>query len=50
MAVPVTPGGAYFGFYSDFGNVKRGAVFPGGPLPEPPSAFWTSFVGSREII
>lgn len=44
MAVPVTPGGAYFGFYSDFGNVERG-----GPV-DPPSNFWTGFIGSHEII
>ena len=50
MAAPVTPGCAYFGFYSDFGDVERGAVFPGDPLPEPPSEFWTGFIGSREII
>ena len=50
MAVPVTPGGAYFGFYSDFGDVERGAVFPGDPLPEPPSAFWTRFIAPQEIV
>jgi len=26
MTMPVDPGGAYFGFYSDFGDVRRGEI------------------------
>ena len=31
-------------------KIWRAVVFPGDPIPEPPSNFWTSFVGAREII
>lgn len=31
-------------------RIWRTGGFPGGPLPEPPSNFWTSFIGSHEII
>ena len=31
-------------------RVWRAEAFPGDPLPEPPSNFWTGFIGSREII
>lgn len=31
-------------------KIWRAVVFPGDPGPEPPSNFWTSFIGSREII
>ena len=31
-------------------RVWRAAVFPGDPPPEPPSEFWTRFIGSQEIV
>ncbi|MBV7457310.1 hypothetical protein KW843_22710 [Acidovorax sp. sif1233] len=31
-------------------KIWRAVVFPGDPLPEPPTNFWTSFIGAREVI
>ena len=31
-------------------KIWRAVVFPGDPIPGPPSNFWTRFVGAREII
>lgn len=31
-------------------KVWRAVVFPGDPIPEPATAFWTGFIGAREIV
>ncbi|HOV19591.1 MAG TPA: hypothetical protein PLK10_09180 [Ottowia sp.] len=31
-------------------KVWRAVVFPGDPLPEPPQAFWTGFLGAIEAV
>lgn len=52
-------GGQYIYLKSSIGGLATGLTririwrtggFPGDPLPEPPSNFWTSFIGSHEII